>query len=82
VLDLEGTDEIAAADTAEAVVTGGPITMVPEATGTAISEREARVAPHVAPRRPAPPARPKSPPPASSSASNSGSASNEPDVGF
>jgi serine/threonine-protein kinase len=76
VLDLEEADETVATDTVEAAVTGGPITMVPEATGTAISEPETRVASRVAPRHSAPPARPKSPALASSSASN------EPDVGF
>jgi serine/threonine-protein kinase len=71
------------AEPAEAVTgeigTGAPvgmeaITIVPDATATAVVERQVRPPPRVAPRRPAPPARPK--------ALAAGSSANEPDVGY
>jgi hypothetical protein len=76
VLDLEGVDEPSPAGDSAGSIASGAIAMVAEATGTAVVEPEARVAPRLAPRRLVPPpARPKSPAPASS-------ASTEPDVGF
>jgi serine/threonine-protein kinase len=78
VLDLEAADETAAEDNTGAGGVAGAITVVHEATGKAIIEREARVVPRVIPRRsaaPPSPLRPKLPVLASS-------ASNEPDVGF
>ena len=75
VLDMEGLDEASLG--ADGPGLGNGVTIVPEATGTAVTEKEAHAAPRPFVRRaPPPPARPKLPAPASSSASN------EPDVGF